>query len=145
DPVANDFPLRAARLKADEGAAQPRYRVQLWVEATDTDLDGDKSGRPHTSPSKEKFTFIVVSETELLAEIAKEEEQLHVKLEDTLNRLLETEAKLIQVNVDLSAPNVKKDNLGPMSARCDEMEQMLDRSQTVTKEVLADYQRILRE
>lgn len=150
DPVGSDFPLWTAKLKAvDERTTQPRYRLQLWVEAIDTDLDSEKNKdgtpRPHLSPSKEKFTFVVVSETELLAEIAKEEEQLHVKLEDVLNKLLETEAKLVQVTLDLSATTVQMTNLGPMSARCEEIDQVLEKSLASTKDVLTDYQRILKE
>src|SRR5262249_8804234 len=54
-------------LKAPEGKRQPRYRLQLWLEATDTDI---VTG-PHRGLSKERFNFVIVPEEELLAEIAK--------------------------------------------------------------------------
>jgi hypothetical protein len=133
----------------DERAIQPRYKMLLWVEALDTDVeseqDRDGTPRPHLSTSKDKFPFIIVSEVELLAEIAIEEEKLHIKLEETLNLLIDTEKKLERVNQDLSGARVQARDLGPMSARTEEIDQVLEKGLTVTSEVLTDYQRILKE
>src|SRR5207302_1801332 len=122
---------------------QSRYRMQLWPEASDTDLDSeaekDGTPRPHVSPSKEKFSFLVVSETELLAEIAKEEEELRIKLEETYNLLLEAEAKLIRETIDLTSVGIKPENLGAMAGRVDTVDQVLDKQQQKTKEVSIDY------
>src|SRR5207237_8222476 len=66
------------KLKIDEDKEiQPRYKMQLWVEATDNDIESGK----HVGATREKFTFLLVSETELLAEISKEEEAPHLKFE----------------------------------------------------------------
>jgi hypothetical protein len=120
--------------------------MQLWLEAVDTDLESEreKDGRPrpHLTPSKERYSFLIVSENELLTEIGYEEEKLYLKLEDMLNRLLETQNKLNQVNLDLAAAGVKAENLGPMSARTEEIDQVLEKNQKVTEEVYTDYQRI---
>jgi hypothetical protein len=51
----------------------------------------------------------------------------------------------VQVNVDLSATNLVEKNLGPMAARCDDIDGTLDKSLAVTKSALTDYQRILQE
>src|SRR5262249_42320189 len=136
--------------KAPEGTARGRYRMQLWVEAVDTDVDSEKARdgtpQPHVSPSKEKFTFVIVSETELLNEVGKEEEALHADLQKVHDRLLEAEAKLHQVALDLTSSSLKPENLGPMSVRADDIDQnALDKGQAGTREVAARYLRILKE
>src|SRR5262249_5072296 len=89
-----DLRQQFPRLKvSDERDTQPRYQLRLWLVATDNNVETG----PSVGQSKEKFTFVVVSEFELLAEIAKEEEGLHVKLEDTVTRLKDTQLKLNQV------------------------------------------------
>ncbi len=81
DPLDSDLPLwktNPSLKMTDPSRPQPRYQMQLWLEAVDNDLDSDKTkdGRPqpHLKVSEEKFTFFLVSENELLTEIAKEEE-----------------------------------------------------------------------
>jgi hypothetical protein len=150
DPLSCDFAVWPLKLTAvSEREVQPRYKMQLWLEAVDTDLDSeagrDGTPRPHVSPSKDKFTFLVVSEPELLTEIAKEEEDLRVKLEEMFNLLLESEAKLIRETVDLASAATKPENLGPMSARLETVDQVLDKQQQKTREVFIDYKRILEE
>jgi hypothetical protein len=150
DPLGSDFPLWKLNLKVtDPRLTQPRYTMQLWLEAVDTDLDGERTPdgkpKPHLRASEEKFTFIVVSENELLTEIAKEEERLFLELETNFNRMLESEAKLVQVNVELSNDRVKAEDLGPMVARCDQLNEALDKSQVAVREVATAYARILRE
>ena len=81
----------------------------------------------------------------LLTEIAKEEEQLYVKLDERYQNLLETQNKLVQVNQDLSSSSVKLEQLGAMSARTDQILEMLEKAQGTAREVYADYARILHE
>jgi hypothetical protein len=150
DPIGCDFPLWKSNLRvSDERQTQPRYKLDLWLEAVDNDLDSDreKDGRvkPHLSVSGEKYTFVVVSENELLTEIAKEEEVKYAELEAVFNRLVEIDFKLVQVNQDLSDEKVKAENLGPMGARCDQIGEVLEKLQNDTKTVYLAYERILRE
>jgi hypothetical protein len=151
DPLECDFPLWKAGLKVvDPRFTQPRYKVELWLEARDTDLDSDRnpdgSPRPHLSPSGEKFTFIVVSEPELLTEIAKEEEKKFEELDAVFQKVVEAEARLGKTFLDLSDPRVKAENLGPMSARTDNLaNEVLDKCQRDTHGVYVSYERVLRE
>lgn len=144
-----DFPLWKTNLKSPEGTTQGRYKMQLWVEAVDTDVDSDtaKDGtpRPHVSPSKEKFTFIVVSETELLAEISKDEEKLYDELQKVVNDLLEQEARLIQTTLDLQSASIKAENLGPMSVRAESIDRVLEKGQADAKSVAVKYAELLKE
>ncbi len=147
DPVTNDFPMTLAKLLETESLkTQKRYRVQLWLEGVNTDVDGETTSDPKVSPSKDKFTFMVVSEGELLAEIGKEEEGLYTRLGEVMSRLQENQAKLTQlVNEDLASGGLKPENFGPMSVRTEDVDQVLDKTQVICKEALTDYQRILQE
>lgn len=150
DPLNCDFPLFRENLKVtDVRLTQPRYQVDLRLEAVDTDLDGaaDKDGRPlpHIKASDERFPLIVVSENELLSEIAKEEEKLYGDLESAFNKIIETEAKLITVGQDLSGSRVKQEDLGPMAIRCEQVQEVLEKSQVAVRDVTVAYNKILRE
>lgn len=152
DPLESDLPLWKTNpnLKmADPSRPQPRYRMQLWLEAVDNDLDSDKTKdgrpRPHLRKSEERYTFFLVSENELLTEIAKEEEQLYGKLDERYQGLLDMQNKLVQVNLDLSSSALKVEALGAMSARTDQVQEMLEKAQITANEVHVDYTRILRE
>ena len=73
------FDLRNLRLKVREvSELQPRYRMQLWIEATDNNIE---SG-PRRNQVKERLTFLLVSQYELLAEMAKDEEEEYKKLRE---------------------------------------------------------------
>jgi hypothetical protein len=152
DPLDCDLPLWKTNpnLKmTDPLRPQPRYQMQVWLEAVDNDLDSEKSPdgkpRPHLKVSEERYTFFLVSENELLTEIAKEEEQLYTKLDERYQGLLDMQNKLAQINLDLSSSALKADSLGAMSARTDQIQEMLEKAQNTTREVYTDYARILRE
>jgi hypothetical protein len=152
DPLGCDLPLwktNPSLKMTDPSRPQPRYQMQLWLEAVDNDLDSDKTKdgrpRPHVRVSEERFTFLLVSENELLTEIAKEEEQLYANLDQRYQGLLETQNHLTQVNLDLTSSTLKVDELGPMSARTDQISEVLEKTQIAAREVYGDYARILRE
>jgi hypothetical protein len=144
-----DFAVWKANLKAPEGVTQGRYRMQMWVEAVDTDVDSerDKEGhpRPHVAPSKEKFNFIVVSETELLAEVGRDEEKLFEELQKVVNDLVESEARLIQTTLDLNSASLKEQDLGPMSVRTEQTDRVMDKGQAESKAVAVRYAELLNE
>jgi hypothetical protein len=140
DPDRDTFNVAGLRLKeVDERVAQPHYRLRLSVTATDNNVETG----PRVGQSKEKFTFLVVSENELLAEIAKEEEGLHVKLEEALNRLKDAKIKLDKVAQEL--PEAKPDELSPLARRTEELQEAIVKSWDVAREVHGDYKRILKE
>jgi hypothetical protein len=144
-----DFPLWKINLRAPEGTTQSRYKMQLWVEAVDTDVDSetnkDGSPKPHVGTSKEKFTFVIVSETELLAEIGKDEEKLFDELQKTVNDLVEAEARLIQTTLDLNSASLKEQDLGPMAVRAEQTDRVLEKGQVDSKAVAVRYTELLKE
>jgi hypothetical protein len=134
------FNVESLNLKVtDDRMVQPRYRLRLWLLATDTNLETG----PRAGQSKEKFTFIVVSEYELLAEIGKEEEGLRLKMEDAVNRLKDGRTKLERVRKEL--PDLKPEELSPMATQLGRIEENLGKSWDATREVYGDYKRILKE
>jgi hypothetical protein len=152
DPLGSDLPLwktNPSLKMSDPSRPQPRYQMQLWLEAVDTDLDSDKGPdgkpQPHLKVSDEKFTFFIVSENELLTEIAKEEEKQYGELDSKYQSILETQAQLVRVNLDLTSSSLKIEELGAMSVRCDQINEVLEKCQTATREVHVAYARILRE
>jgi hypothetical protein len=140
DPEEEYLDLQPLGLKVtDDSQLQPRYRLRLEIAAA----DGNVETGPGTGTSKEKFTVQLVSENELLGEIAKEEESLHVKLEDAVNKLKEGRTKLEQVLQEL--PTLKGDEFSPVTRRAEEVQEAVVRSWDVTQEVFKDYRRILKE
>ncbi|MCS6850488.1 MAG: hypothetical protein NZ700_04880 [Gemmataceae bacterium] len=143
DPDSEGFDLQRVLPElrvSDDKTIQPRYRLRLWVTATDNNIETG----PRSSPAKERFNFIVVSETELLAEVAKEEENLHVKLEEAVNRLKEGKIKLEQIAQELRA-GVAEAQLRPLALRAQDVEDTIVKSMDLTREVFTDYSRILKE
>src|SRR6185312_12454937 len=59
-------------------------------------------------------------------------------------QVLESQAKLGQAYLDLTG-NVKVENLGPISARADQVNEVLEKGQIATRAVYDVYARILRE
>jgi hypothetical protein len=107
------------RLKTlGESALQPQYDVELWMLATDNNVENtqavvigkDKNGKdkllldkkgqpvleyvPVTSESKQHFFFRVVGEDELMAEISREEEDLAADMEKVYKTLTDARIKL---------------------------------------------------
>lgn len=140
DPDLDVFDVERLRLGvSDPGQVQPRYRIRLAVSATDNNVETG----PGVSQSKEKYTILVVSENELLSEIAKEEEALHVKLEDTVNKLKDARNKLEQVGAEL--PSLKAEEFSPMARRTEEIIESTIKGWDVSQEVYKDYSKILKE
>jgi hypothetical protein len=140
DPELEVFSVGKLNLKvADDMAVQPHYRLNVGVAAIDNNIETG----PGRGMSKERFTFIVVSENELLAEIAKEEEGLHFKLEEAVNRLKDGKIKLDKVAQELA--ELKGDEFSPMARRIEDIMEACVRSGDTSREVWTDYKRILKE
>jgi hypothetical protein len=126
----------------DEQQLQPRYRLRVTVTATDNNVETG----PGVGPNKEPpFTVLVVSEAELLVEIAKEEQNLHFKLEDTVGRLRDARLRLDKVGEQLRDADLAPEQLQTMAVRAQEIGDATTRARDVVQEVYTDYSRILRE
>jgi len=142
DPDEDRFDLDALHLRETDDQQreiQPHYKMHLWIQATDNNVE---SG-PGVSESRERFTFVIVPEDELLIEIAKAEEELRIKVEDTVNRLKEGRGKLDRVAAEL--PSLARAEFSPMARRIEEVQETLIRGWDVSREVSLDYRNILKE
>jgi hypothetical protein len=76
-------------------------------------------------------------------EIAKEEEGLHLKLEETINRLKDARGKLEMMGQEL--PGLKPEEFSPLARRAEEIGETLTKGWDVTSEISKDYLKILKE
>src|SRR5262249_51076692 len=142
EPDEDRFDVESLHLRVTDDQqreVQPRYRMQLWIQATDNNIETG----PGVAESKERFTFLIVPEDELLIEIAKTEEDLRAKLEDTVNKLKNGRNKLEQVSTEL--PTLAAAEFSPMARRTEEIQETLVKGWDVTREVFVDYRNILKE
>jgi hypothetical protein len=140
DEKEGTFDVEKLGLKEAEDQKGPsRYRLRLWVSASDSNVETG----PGIGQSKDRFAILIVSENELLLEIAKEEESLHIKLEEAVNRLKDARNKLDQVVLEM--PTLKPEEYSPMARRAEEFTETITKSWDLSREVSTDYQRILRE
>lgn len=159
DPVRGDFSVGGLDLTVkSEREVQPHYLMQLWLEAGDTDLQTlkDSQGRPipKVTPSVNRYPFVIVSENELISEIARDEEGLRAKLKQLVDQpdnlwtdpaLIHLEAELVKEHLDLVSSDVKAEYLAGMSNRIGETHKVLLKGRTFTYDVVEEYKRLLRE
>jgi hypothetical protein len=140
----NAFDLRrvAGGLKrASEAEAQRTYLLTLNVVAVDTNVEAAKPG---VGQNKETMVFKLVSDGELLTEIAREETSLAEKLEDAIRRLADVDSKLRSMVARIPGLNQPEQFL-PEQTRANELAEQLSKAKDVTAEVFTDYSRILKE
>jgi hypothetical protein len=176
-PADNDLLVRRLRWQDPEdgrlkeleerrpGKDQARFRVQAWLEAEDTYLEGERGPdgqpRPHRSRSGETFTFVVVSEDELRSKIAVEEEAKRGELRRAWARLDERQKDRVTKSAQdrpsateivaemvkgLAARGLDEDAVASMAVRAGTLDlEEVAASQKDARGVLGAYQRILRE
>jgi hypothetical protein len=148
DRLACDFPLWKLMPQALEDN-HPYYRMDLWMEATDTDADEQLGTNgvpiPHLSKSKETFSFLIVPESVLLMKIGEDEGKQYASLNKRYQELQE-KAQALDVGVhNLERPDVQvKDLLAP-STRAEQSNETIENCLATTREVYANYQRMVRE
>lgn len=118
--------------------AQFHYLLEVAVKATDNNIEsGPNVGRP-----KSGFSFLVVSENELLSQIAIEEEVLRDRLEKVYNRLKTGKTLMEEQIKKLESPGV---DLTLVSLRVDDVRKAVGDSASNSREIHGDYARILKE
>ena len=125
----------------------PYYRMDLWMEATDTDADEqrgtDGAPIPHLSKSKETFSFLIVPESVLLMKIGEDEGKQYAALNKRFQELQE-KAQALDVGVhNIERPDVQvKDLLAP-STRAEQSNETIENCLATTREVYSNYQRMV--
>jgi hypothetical protein len=155
-PLGCDLPLWQLKYKnnplkePDDTKAQRRYLIEVRLLVDDTFAEGEVDPRtkqpiPHTSPSSETFTIVVVPENELLARIAEEEETKYRELLKLVKPLSDNRDRLRDISFTLSAGAVPQGELNAMIARCDSLDEVLKTSHQDVKGIYSTYDRIVRE
>jgi hypothetical protein len=151
-----DLPLWELGLAVAPGRVQPHYKMRLRVEAVDTDLDSDadKDGtpKPHTFATN-WVTLRVVSESVLLSEISREEDDLRKKFIDMFENLQNREIKLAEMVGKLESGRFKdpgdkmelEKELNGMIGSLAVTATALEKGQESVVNIRKDYERILKE
>jgi hypothetical protein len=130
-------------LKARELEVQKRYYLQVYLEAFDSNIE--RAGRG-MRPSKQ-YPFVIVSDTELLYEIGKEEERLYDELRKSYDELVKTREQMDSLRSDIpsNAAELQKDNFEQFSVRTEAIDKAIREGLRITVKVALDYDRIYRE
>jgi hypothetical protein len=117
--------------------AQKLYFLRLSVGATDNNVETG----PSSSRTKAPFFFLIVSENDLLAQVALEEEVLSERLEKVMQKLTEAKVSLSEQSSRLTTGG----DLSLVAIRADAIRKDILDSASVAREVHTDYTRIQRE
>jgi hypothetical protein len=118
--------------------AQFHYLLKISIEAIDNNVEtGPGAGR-----NKAPFTFLVVSENELLGQIAIEEEVLRDRLDKAAFKLRNAKTSVDEQVGKLSMAGA---DYTLVSLRVDDVRKTLMDTGAATREVATDYRRILKE
>ena len=148
DPLNSDFPLWKLMPQVFEDN-HPFYRMELWLEATDTDADEqvgpDGVPKPHLTKSKETFSFLIVPESVLLSKIGEDEVKQYAALNKRFQELQEKATTLETSVNNIAQPTAAvKDLLAP-STRAEQINETLENGLATAREVYTNYQRMVRE
>ncbi len=140
DEEGFDLKRYLPRLKAldPQKQAQFHYVIKLSVEAADNNVETG----PGVSRNKAPFTFLVVSENELLGQIAIEEEVLRDRLEKAAAKLRNAKTT---IDEQTSKLGIAGSDYTLVSLRVDDVRKSLLDAGTAAREVHGDYRRILKE
>jgi hypothetical protein len=131
-----------------------RYRLRVWVVATDSNVES-KNG-PGIGESKERFTFLIVPEAELLAEVDKDEERLRQKFEkariqvrDTRNEKFSLAISELQDSKEIARIQGNAEErdkfYSALATRIFGIGEQISSAELAVKEVASDYDRLHKE
>jgi hypothetical protein len=125
-------------LEVSPGDIQPRYDLALTIEATDTNVDtGPKVGK------SEPISILVVSSSDLLFEINKDQEKLGQKLDDAVKRLTAARSRyeFVVQKVDRSL----REDLAAVKVRSKDVIQDVAKARELVDDVRRQFDRITKE
>jgi hypothetical protein len=132
---------RKMRVADSSGEVQPRYRMELNIVATDSNvLTGPKVGR-----NLEPIRLLIVSEADLLGEITKDEESITQKFDEALRRLRDAQGKLNQQADRLQSASLPPDIMLAARVRAEDISQDVNKARDLEQFVVNEYSRLRRE
>jgi hypothetical protein len=137
DPGTNEN-----KLLARAGDVQTRYRIDLNVVATDTNLETG----PKTGKNQELIRLLVVSEADLLSQIGVEETALAAVLKEAQEKVGAAKTKMEFVRNKNGVGDPKDEGaMAPVKVRATDALQDVAKARDRVLGVLRDYRRIYRE
>jgi hypothetical protein len=138
----NGFDVQAhlPAIKAGDGEKQKHYELHLYVVATDNNVETG----PTKGPEKGPFVFLVVSERELLAEMIRQEKQLHDLLKKAVDELDDARTEM-DTELSLRLTGTGDPRLDNIAARVDTSRKAVQKVGSIAKVVLEKYKHIVRE
>ncbi len=133
------FDVKALNLEVPPGDVQPRYMVELNVWATDTNFDTGPKASTHSEPIR----LLVVSPSDLLYEISKDEEALGLKLDEAIKKIETARRKYAFV----SSKNgfAALDEIDAVKVRSKDAGQDVTKAKEIVQTILREFRRIERE
>jgi hypothetical protein len=122
-------------LEVSPGDIQPRYELQLSIEATETNFDtGPKVGK------SDPISILVVSAGDLLVKIGDDEEKMGIKLEDAIKKLAGARGKYEFVRSKADLQN--RDELDAVKVRSKDAIQDVAKARELVEEVGRQFRRL---
>lgn len=119
---------------------RPRFRMRLTVTATDNNIEtGPRSGQ-----STPTFTFLVVPNEELMAQMNVDEEALSYKLDTLIGKMTDVRADIEKIVERLPA-TAGDDGFRASASRAQELEEAVAKGRDVVQEIFTDYNRLFKE
>jgi hypothetical protein len=134
------FDVKALNLEVPTaGDVQPRYMVELNLWATDTNVDTGPKSSTHPEPIR----LLVVSPSDLLYEISKDEEALGLKLDDAIKKIETSRKKYAFV----SSKNgfVGLDEIDAVKVRAKDALQDVTKAKEIVQTIHREFRRIEKE
>jgi hypothetical protein len=122
---------------------QTVYRFDLYVTATDTNVD--REGGPNVVRNTEPIRLRIVSESDLLVEIGKEEEALVLKLDDALTKLAAAKQKYKFVREANGYRDEVPEQVDSVKVRCQDAIQDVEKARDLVQTVGREFTRLVRE
>jgi hypothetical protein len=124
------------KVKALKGETQKHYELRLFVTATDNNVETG----PTVAPPKGPFTFLIISENELIAEIIKQERKLYALLKEAVDNLEGRKTTLDAEMLKLGSPQPDFGLVyGLVSARADLAKKAVRETNDIARSVLEKY------
>jgi hypothetical protein len=145
---AFDFQLWMPELlEKNAGNVQARYKVELFVVAKDinvelTGKDG-KPAEPKSAKNLDPIRVLVVSEQDLLAEIAKDEEQQVTRMEDVMKKATDGQVKLSKESALLVKPDAAQ--IQASQVRVTDIQQDVGKVRDILTTMRTEYEKLYRE
>lgn len=122
---------------------QAIYRMDINVQATDTNVDAD--GGPKVTRNAEPIRLRIVSEGDLLLEISKEEELLAVRLDEALAKLAAAKKKYEFVRSSNGYKEETPEQVDSVKVRSQDAYGDVEKSRDIVQSVGREYRRLTRE